>query len=68
LDWIGELLPIPGLDSIANLLTKILRAATRYMDKVIFSYNLACEAENPWDSARDGVIYYCQNAKPILQT
>jgi len=68
LDWIGELLPIPGLDSIANLLTKILRAATRYMDKVIFSYNLACNAENPWENARDGVIYYCQNAKPILQT
>jgi hypothetical protein len=68
LDWIGELLPIPGLDSIANLLTTILRAATRYMDKAVFSYNLACNAENPWENARDGIIYYCQNAKPILQT
>jgi len=68
LDWIGELLPIPGLDSISRLLTAILRAATRYMDKVIFSYNLACNAENPWENARDGVVYYCQNAKPILQT
>jgi hypothetical protein len=68
LDWIGELLPIPGLESVANLLTTILRAATRYMDKVIFSYNLACQAENPWENARDGVVYYCQNAKPILKT
>jgi hypothetical protein len=68
LDWIGEVLPIPGLDSIANLATAILRAATRYMDKVIFSYNLACNAQNPWENARDGIVYYCQNAKPILKT
>jgi hypothetical protein len=68
LDWIGEVLPIPGLDSIANLATRILSAATRYMDKVIFSYGLARDDGNPWESARDGVIYYCQNAKPILKT
>jgi hypothetical protein len=68
LDWIAEALPIPGLGAIASLLTAILRAATRYMDKAILSYNLARHAENPWNSARDGIVYYCQNAKPILKT
>jgi hypothetical protein len=68
LDWIAEALPIPGLGAIANLLTAVVRAATRYMDKVILSYNLACNADNPWSSARDGLVYYCQNAKPILKT
>jgi hypothetical protein len=68
LDWIGELLPIPGMDSIANLATRILSAATRYMDKVIFSYGLARDDGNPWESSRDGIIYYCQNAKEILRT
>jgi hypothetical protein len=68
LDWVAEALPIPGLDSVANLVTAILRASTRYTDKVIFSYNLACGVENPWEGARDGVVYYCQNAKPILKT
>ena len=68
LDWIAEVLPIPGLGAIANLLTAILRAATRYMDKVILSYNLARNNENPWNSARDGIVYYCQNARPILKT
>jgi hypothetical protein len=68
LDWVAEALPIPGLESVANLVTAILRASTRYMDKVIFSYNLARGVENPWDGARDGVVYYCQNAKPILKT
>jgi hypothetical protein len=68
LDWAAELLPIPGLESIANLVTAVLRASTRYMDKVIFSYNLARGVENPWDGARDGIVYYSQNAKEILKT
>ena len=68
LDWIGEMLPIPGLDSVASILNMLLRAATRYMDKVIFSYNLARNEPDPWVGAREGIIYYCQNAKPILQT
>ena len=68
LDWIAEMLPIPGLGAIANLLTAIVRAATRYMDKAILSYNLARNDDNPWNSARDGIVYYCQDAKPILKT
>jgi hypothetical protein len=68
LDWIGELLPIPGFDSITKLINAVLRAATRYMDKVIFSYNLVHQGQNPWMTARDGIVYYCQNAKPILKT
>ena len=66
-EGVGHLLPIPGIDSIARLITAILRAATRYMDKVIFSYNLASGGSNPWSTAQDGVVYYAQNAKPILK-
>jgi hypothetical protein len=68
LDWLGEMLPIPGLDSLASLLTMILSAATRYLDKVILSYNLARNEEDPWRGAQEGIIYYCQNAQPILKT
>jgi hypothetical protein len=68
LDWIAEMLPVPGLTAIASLLTAIVRAATRYMDKAILSYNLARNDQNPWISARDGIVYYCQNAQPILKT
>ena len=64
---IGNMLPIPGIESIANLITAALRAATRYMDKVIFSYNLATGTENPWAGARDGLVYYAQNVKPVLR-
>jgi hypothetical protein len=68
LDWVAATLPIPGLESLTSVATMVLRAATRYMDKVIFSYNLARGAQNPWEGARDGIVYYCQNARPILKT
>jgi len=66
-EGVGSLLPIPGLDALARLFTAVLRAATRYLDKVIFSYNLARGDANPWTGARDGLVYYAQNAKPILK-
>jgi hypothetical protein len=68
LDWIDQLLPIPGLESLSNLLNIILRAATRYIDKVILSYNLARNDGDAWIGAREGLVYYAQNAKPILIT
>jgi hypothetical protein len=68
LDWIDQLIPIPGLEALSSLLTMILRAATRYLDKVILSYNLARNDGNPWIGAREGLVYYAQNARPILMT
>jgi hypothetical protein len=68
LDWIDQMIPVPGLESLSNLLTLILRAATRYMDKVILSYNLARGGGDPWTGAREGLVYYAQNARPILMT
>lgn len=68
LDWAAEMLPVPGLESLSNLINIILRAATRYLDKVILSYNLARNDNDPWRGAREGIVYYAQNAKPILKT
>jgi hypothetical protein len=68
LDWVGEMLPVPGLEGLASLANVILRAATRYLDKVILSYNLARGDGDAWRGAREGMIYYAQNAMPILKT
>ena len=69
LDWISEMIPIPGLESIASVVNLILQAATRYLDKVNPSLdNLARNDGDPWRSSREGLIYYAQNAKPILKT
>ena len=68
LDWVSEMLPIPGLEGFAKLLDVVLRSATRYLDKVIFSYILARNDGDPGRDAREGIVYYCQNAQPILKT
>lgn len=68
LDWVSDLIPIPGLESLSSLVNIILRAATRYIDKVILSYNLARNDGDPWTGAREGLVYYAQNARPILMT
>jgi hypothetical protein len=68
LDWVDQMIPIPGLESLSSLAMIILRAATRYLDKVILSYNLARAGGDPWVGAREGLVYYAQNAKPILMT
>ena len=66
LDFLEELLPLPGLDGLVKLAEAVLRMATTYLDKTIFSYNLARGDGNPWRSGREGLVYYCQNARPIL--
>ncbi len=68
LDWIADLIPIPGLESVSSLINIVLKAATRYLDKVIFSYNLARNDGDPWTSSREGIVYYGQNARPVLKT
>jgi hypothetical protein len=68
LDWVVELVPLPGVEGVAGLVNVVLRAATRYLDKVILSYNLARAGDDPWEVAREGMVYYAQNAAPILKT
>jgi len=68
LNWVANLLPIPGLDSMMGVVNSVLRASTTYIDETIFSYNLARGDENVFRSSKDGLIYYAQNAKEVLKT
>ncbi len=68
LDWLTETLPIPGLGGVSRVIDMVLKGATRYLDKVIFSYSLARNDEDVWRSSREGLAYYAQNVRPILKT
>jgi hypothetical protein len=68
LNFIGSLLPIPGVSNVTQLISAVMRAATTYIDETIFSYNLARGDDNPWRSGKDGLVYYCQNATEVLKT
>jgi hypothetical protein len=68
LDRFDEWLPTPGVSTIVGLVNTVLAAATRYLDKVVLSYDLARGGNEPWRNVQNGLVYYCQNAKPILKT
>jgi pSer/pThr/pTyr-binding forkhead associated (FHA) protein len=68
LDWIANLLPVPGLDSVMGAVRAVLKASTTYIDETILSYNIARGDDNVFRSSKDGLIYYAQNAKAVLQT
>lgn len=68
LDWVANLLPIPGLDSVTSIVRSVLKASTTYIDETIFSYNLARGDDNAFRSSRDALVYYAQNSREILKT
>lgn len=68
LDTLNEWLPTPGVSTIVGLVNTILVAATRYLDKVVLSYDLARGGDDARKNIQDGLVYYCQNARPILTT
>jgi hypothetical protein len=68
LDWVANLIPVPGLDHVMAFVKAVLRASTTYVDESIFSYNLARGDANVYRSSKDGLVYYAQNSKEILKT
>lgn len=62
-----SLAAVPGLGSLDLLIDWLLSGPTRYIDKVIFSYSLARSDESAWASARNGLVYYGQNAGPVFR-
>ncbi|MDD9939664.1 MAG: hypothetical protein OXU20_01250 [Myxococcales bacterium] len=68
LNWIANLLPIPGLSNVTAVVNQIVRASATYVDETILSYSLARGDDNSFRSSRDGLIYYAQNSKEVLKT
>jgi hypothetical protein len=68
LNWIANILPIPGLGSVTRIVTAIVHAATTFIDETMLSYSLARGDSDTFRSSRDGLIYYAQNSKEVLKT
>lgn len=66
IEGIASLLPIPGLDKFMQVVRAYLRVAVGLIDEVILAHNIRTNAENPFSSARDALVLYGQNAKPML--
>lgn len=63
---IVDILPIPGMDSLAKLVERIALMSTTYIDESILSRTYKEREPNVWKVAQDGVILYAQAWRPIL--
>ncbi|QYK40179.1 MAG: hypothetical protein KF887_12090 [Paracoccaceae bacterium] len=61
-----SILPIPGLDRIMGVVRAYLRLAVGLVDEVILAHAIRSGSSNPWNSARDALVLYGQNARPML--
>ena len=60
------ILPIPGVEQAMGALRAYLRVAVGLVDEVILAHAIKTKSDNPWASAREALVLYAQNAKPML--
>jgi hypothetical protein len=59
---IAAFLPIPGLDGLVKFLDLVVRLSLTYVDEIILGYNIRIASTSPFETARQGVVLYAQNA------
>jgi hypothetical protein len=62
-----EIFPVPGLDTLVNLINAVMRMSLTYVDELILAHLLRTRTTNPWATAQDGVVLYAQNYKHMLK-
>ena len=62
-----SILPIPGLDKVMSLVRAYLKLAVGLIDEVILAHGLRTRAENPYAAAKEALVLYAQNGKPMLK-
>ena len=60
-------LPIPGLQGLVGFLNTIIRISLTYVDEVILGYNIRLRSDDPFDTARQGVVLYAQNGMVMVK-
>lgn len=66
LQGVLSVLPIPGVDAVMRLVRAWLRLAVGLVDEVILAHAIRTRSDNAWEAAQDGLVYYAQNARPML--
>ena len=64
---IAAFIPIPGLDGLVRFINSVIRLSLTYVDEIILGYNIRIDSRNPWETARQGVVLYAQNAKIMIK-
>lgn len=64
---IAAFLPIPGLHGLVRLVNAIIRVSLTYVDEIILGYNIRRQSTTPFETGRQGVVLYAQNARTMLK-
>ena len=67
LTGIAAFLPIPALQTAINRVNSVLRMSLTFIDEVILAYMIRERTNNPWETAKDGLILYAQNYGHMLK-
>jgi hypothetical protein len=63
---IARWIPIPGIESLAQWIERIVAMAMNFIDETVLSYSLYKKDRNVWQSAAEGVVLYAQSYREVL--
>jgi len=64
---VANVLPIPGLQTIAGFINTVIRISLTYVDEIILGYNIRIDSRTPFESARQGIVLYAQNGRTMVK-
>lgn len=64
---IAAFLPIPGLQGLVGFINTVIRLSLTYVDEIILGRNIRMNSQNAFETARQGVVLYAQNAKTMVK-
>jgi hypothetical protein len=60
-NFLGALLPVPGLQQIVRFINTVIRVSLTYVDELILAYLIRTRSDNPWAGAQDALALFAQN-------
>lgn len=64
---IAAFIPIPGLNGIVKFINAVIRMSLTYVDEIILGYNIRQASGQPFETGRQGVVLYAQNARTMVK-
>lgn len=64
---VAAFLPIPGIEGLARFVNTVIRISLTYVDEIILGYNIRIGSNEPFDTARQGLVLYAQNGGRMVK-
>ncbi|HTO39366.1 MAG TPA: hypothetical protein VL026_00210 [Rhizomicrobium sp.] len=64
---LSSFVPIPGLAPLLKIAEAVMRLSLTYVDELILAYLIRSRSQNPWETAKEGLVLYAQNYTHFLK-